>query len=1294
MITISNIIVKAKSQLDIDKIILETKKTLEEKSSEFNMTGQFQSEVSDELKLEIRQFTGTRGRPPRLTDLENFILGLVYPGYVPEKIPIKIVRNISENDVVHTQIVGGENSNPGMVLASSFVQPTPVLMPTVYHPVAPVQNAPKPAYVAQGSSQLLKLLQIAQNEKDVENAYRMELNRQFPDADLSSPFGGDGFLFANGISLFMEFKYSLNFKSDLDCAKVLIQVLYYLKKFETASQTMPMGIFIGDINECFVVPTSPLLKYLKEKLDWSIAPSMAASKNPQLILKMADDSAIHPYVFEVNEDFDFAVIKQKVKKLAESGEIKTDYVISSANIQTAFDYWRKNVVKDKEVGNDELVNTFLKVVAYPGETYLHPKKKNVLIVKDKEIKVNSGAFSAFFTHFKQEHTISEINQIFSNKDRLIDEGNRRRLGEFYTPSIWVDEAHKMIAEEFGEDWRDKYVVWDCSCYDEKTEVLTDSGWKYFKNILDKDLIFSLNPETKKGEYVNFVARQSHSVDENLISFKSTRIDLLVTKNHKMAWKYRKRTDRPNQSQEIQLCDAQNLEKKLLKGNQVTLPIAAKLDYKNIKDIDFNENQLKLIGFYLGDGFAWKNSKKETNAVGIRIQKNRKKEFLDKILKEENISHEIYFYDKEPGYSTYRIVNSFLIDFASKINGAFTKYIPKDLLFLPENKLLALFEGLMNSDGNAARKTYYTTSPQLAENFSQLCCHLGYSATTTKRNRKNPTSDLFCECYEIRFVKQDEKTLRKNNVQTIPYSGMVYDVTLEKNHILLVRRNGKTVFSGNCGIGNLTRDYKFKELYLSTIRQSDVDLIKGMEYNPGSTVFQFDFLNDGVEKLPEGLKKALEEKKPILFLNNPPYGDASDKSQGEVSSGISKTDISAKMLIDNMGQASEQLYCQFLYRMMLLSENNPNAKIGVFSNSNFLVTSYFKDFRNKLFQQFQFEAGMTFQASHFADVSGQWGIMFSVYKVGSQNAKEYLVKVADVTEDFPPRIIYPETKTLYSVDDKYKASDWLREETKSLRGQGEDAPQMTSAILWKEEGKGRQLDGWLGYLGNDSNNPYQNQQTMILSGAQSRNVGVSIFPNNLRKVVSMFSARKLTKTTWLNQKDEYLAPNTQHPDYEQWNNDAIVYSLFQSASQQSSLRQIDYKGKKWDIFNHFFFMSKDEMKALADENGWHEMYNDIVKHGDKERYVYEQLQTLTLSPDAQKVLDKARDLVRLSFKARMMVAADKPEYHLASWDAGWYQVRNGVLKEFFPEEYKEFVKLFHEFEDRMREGVYTFGFLRK
>jgi surface protein len=110
-------------------------------------------------------------------------------------------------------------------------------------------------------------------------------------------------------------------------------------------------------------------------------------------------------------------------------------------------------------------------------------------------------------------------------------------------------------------------------------------------------------------------------------------------------------------------------------------------------------------------------------------------------------------------------------------------------------------------------------------------------------------------------------------------------------------------------------------------------------------------------------------------------------------------------------------------------------------------------------------------------------------------------------------------------------------------------------------------------------------------------------------------------------------------------DSIVYSLFNSKSQQSSLRNIDYKGKQWNIYNHFFWMSKDEMMELANQYNNDDVYNDA--RTDKERYTYEMIEQYKskMSKEALDVLNKATELVIKSFKYRELFNQDNMEYQI-------------------------------------------------
>lgn len=259
----------------------------------------------------------------------------------------------------------------------------------------------------------------------------------------------------------------------------------------------------------------------------------------------------------------------------------------------------------------------------------------------------------------------------------------------------------------------------------------------------------------------------------------------------------------------------------------------------------------------------------------------------------------------------------------------------------------------------------------------------------------------------------------------------------------------------------------------------------------------------------------------------------------------------------------------------------------------------------------------------------------------------------------------------------------------------DVPKMTSAFNVTDKGNAKICQDYIGYMLFDSNTPRESQtKVSILSSTYSNGQGISVNKQNFMDCMAGFTARKLTKPDWLNWYDEYLVPNEEHEQFEQFKYDSLVYSLFESKSNQSSLRQVEYKNELWDIKNEFFWMSVDEMKELADEHNYDELYQDA--HADNNRYVYELLFGEKniynqLSDEAKSVLDYATQLTKDSIEMRKHMAND--ENHLNSWDAGYAQLKL-VWKEFYPERFKEFRQLYKNLEEKMRPMVYELGFLKK
>ena len=509
-----------------------------------------------------------------------------------------------------------------------------------------------------------------------------------------------------------------------------------------------------------------------------------------------------------------------------------------------------------------------------------------------------------------------------------------------------------------------------------------------------------------------------------------------------------------------------------------------------------------------------------------------------------------------------------------------------------------------------------------------------------------------------------------------------------------------VWDPACGTLNLTRDYKFRELYCSTIEESDLRTADQMGYNPEAVKFQYDFLNDGIvdgkidiegdDKLPQGLKNALLEGKKIIVLMNPPYGrSGNNKRDGKQKNGISDTLVSKLMKTDDWGASSSQLYAQFLYRT---SKFNIDIKICVFSPPLFLSGSSYKSFRKKFLNIYGNYSGFLMNAGEF-DGASEWGLSFTIWS--DKNEEKNLFSLKTLKSNEFGNIEYLFDKCVYNLDDKTELFKFISDNTSPS-----DFPKFTSALSVSESKYGYGLPiSCFSTLVSHSNNVMENNQSVyIMNAGITRNVGKTFLnEKNLLKSLTIFSSRRLISgkyATWINQKDEYMAPNEEHPLWQQFQYDSLVYSLFNTSSNQSSLRQITYKDKLWDIKNEFFWISKEQMMELANENYFDELYRDA--RASDQRHVYKLLFEdgiyERLSPDAREVLDRATELVKLSFKMRKVLQVENPEYHLNTWDAGWYQIKL-VLKKFYPDLLKDFNQKYKTLEDRMRPLVYELGFLR-
>ena len=313
---------------------------------------------------------------------------------------------------------------------------------------------------------LFESLKQTKIEREVEDFYNSALSVYFPNNIITHPYACDGLLEATIddklFKLIIEYKYNEDFKSKTARAKVILQAIFYIKQFEINGQIIPNVCLIGDKNECFVFHTNDIIKYLDEDVNWKVAPSGAAVKYPELVLKLANDTDINPFVFEINKDFDFELVANKIKDLALN--VKRFIHITEHNISIVFDYFKSRVITNaSKISANDIVAIFNGVITKSDNYFLHPNKNNILVSPFGNIQINGDAYNSFIGFFNREYSPKEKMRFAEISDRLIEDTNRRNKGEFYTPTLFVDYAHKMISSTLGENWKNEYVVWDNCC---------------------------------------------------------------------------------------------------------------------------------------------------------------------------------------------------------------------------------------------------------------------------------------------------------------------------------------------------------------------------------------------------------------------------------------------------------------------------------------------------------------------------------------------------------------------------------------------------------------------------------------------------------------------------------------------------------------------------------------------------------------------------------------------------------------------------------------------------------------
>lgn len=388
------------------------------------------------------------------------------------------------------------------------------------------------------------------------------------------------------------------------------------------------------------------------------------------------------------------------------------------------------------------------------------------------------------------------------------------------------EFKKLLAGDLGVSTGEE------GCYSADTEVLTDSGWKYWPDVVKEDQLATLVDGKLTFETPTEIV--SFDKDCEMVQWKNRSIDLLVTKNHNMyvagqssaraknpEWKF-VRADECTESQYLLKRTAEwggvSPETFTLPGNTWSTGIGTTTTPDIV--VPFTE-WCKFLGIYFAEGSTGINSTHIAQSHPVKFEKVR--DLLS--------AFPIAFKAKDNGF----IFHSAQLARVTKPFGrSYEKRVPDYIKNASTSDIIAFLDAFCLGDGSTAAngsRYFYTSNPGLADDLQELMLRCGRLGVIKQLKRKNNLG-----CIDGRTIYQRrpayvvyERTkkitgwLDARDRKEVHYTGKVYCATVS-SHVLYVRRNGKPAWCGNT-ILYYTQDSKLANKVLLPLE----GMLKGLGY---------------------------------------------------------------------------------------------------------------------------------------------------------------------------------------------------------------------------------------------------------------------------------------------------------------------------------------------------------------------------------------------------------------------------------------------------------------------------------
>ncbi|MBR1836921.1 MAG: hypothetical protein IJ783_06495, partial [Kiritimatiellae bacterium] len=308
-----------------------------------------------------------------------------------------------------------------------------------------------------------------------------------------------------------------------DLAPLFAQLVLTVGKERTHEKHSPppfLGAF--DSEKIAFLPFHAVIDlFSANDFDWTVAPSDPSTREFRLLLdRVRPLLASGAFVFRFDEAEELAAFVRKNFVVGREGAARLP--VTRNNFVFVYNRWREAVMPSIAVDWDAAkkrgildADFFLAdLLSKDGATLVEKlfvvlrgnhyeldrtlDDMGLFVSKRAEFTDGQAAHALFWNRYKRPPKREYWHWIAERRDLLVPQDVRERKGSYFTPQIWVEKAQQALADVLGDDWQDRYDVWDCAAGTGNLLAGLSDKYRVWASTLDQSDVDVMHERIKNG----------------------------------------------------------------------------------------------------------------------------------------------------------------------------------------------------------------------------------------------------------------------------------------------------------------------------------------------------------------------------------------------------------------------------------------------------------------------------------------------------------------------------------------------------------------------------------------------------------------------------------------------------------------------------------------------------------------------------------------------------------------------------------------------------------------------------